>query len=296
LPARAKRYAVGLAATDLVASLATAPFALYHFNRVAVFSLPANVLAMPLMAFWIMPAAVVGLVLTPLGLDGFAWIVAAKGVDVVLAVGAEVSSWPNAVRLTAQWPTAALIALCAGALWLALAMSPLRLVGVLGIPAAWIIAANATPPDVFIAASGQNAGVVHSLENGLAVIPYTARRDRFSARVWAESVGADPDEDHGLTFGDVATCGGDACLARVNGASVSVIEDPMLLAEDCDRADLVVAFFPASGRDWRACDATLIDKRSVWRRGAHAVWIDAGEVRVKTVSASRGARPWTGMN
>ena len=38
-PARLKRYAIGLAATDLIAAIATAPYALYHFNRVAIYSL-----------------------------------------------------------------------------------------------------------------------------------------------------------------------------------------------------------------------------------------------------------------
>lgn len=127
--AKAKRYTVGVAVTDTVAALATMPFALYHFNRVAVFSLPANILAMPLMGLWIMPWAVIGLLLIPFGLDAFAWRLAAAGMQAVVSIGAEVSSWPQAVSLTPQWPVLALICIVAGGLWLTLARSPLRCAG-----------------------------------------------------------------------------------------------------------------------------------------------------------------------
>ncbi len=290
--ARLKRYAIGLALTDLVASLATAPFALYHFNRVAVFSLPANVLAMPLMAFWIMPAAVIGLILTPFGLDQLAWAAAAKGVDVVLAIGGEVSSWPNAVRLTVQWPTTALIALSAGGLWLLLARSPLRLAGLVGAPVAWLLAAAASPPDLFVAASGENAGVVLQREHGPAVAPYAERKDRFSIKVWNEAIGAAAENAGPVSIADIGSCGREGCVAEVNGALISVIEDPIFLAEDCARAAVVVALFPVSGQDWRACKAILIDKRSVWRRGAHAVWIEGEAISVRSVTETRGVRPW----
>ena len=34
---------------------------------------------------------------------------------------------------------------------------------------------------------------------------------------------------------------------------------------------------------------------TVWRRGAHAVWIERdGKLRVKTANDARGDRPWTG--
>ncbi len=290
--ARLKRYAIGLAVTDLVASLATAPFALFHFNRVAVYSLPANILSMPLMAFWIMPAAVVGLLLTPSGLDGPAWIVAAKGVDVLLAIGGEVSSWSGAVSLTPQWPTSALIAITAGGLWFCLARSLLRVVGAAGVPAAALIVATSPTPDLFVSASGANAGIVDA--NG-QVVAYNNRRDKFSVRVWNEILGADPSlgADTQSEFGK---CGAAGCVASVSDKTIAVIERAEALAEDCVRADIVIALYPVPGDQWRACDAVLIDKRSVWRRGAHSVRFDGDAIVVETVGAARGARPWSGAD
>ena len=48
-------YVGGVALTTVIAGLATAPFALFHFNRVVVYSLAANLVAVPLTALWVMP-------------------------------------------------------------------------------------------------------------------------------------------------------------------------------------------------------------------------------------------------
>jgi len=41
--------------TSLIATAATAPYAIYHFNRMSDYSLVANLLAVPLTSVWIMP-------------------------------------------------------------------------------------------------------------------------------------------------------------------------------------------------------------------------------------------------
>lgn len=296
-PARLKRYAIGLAATDLIAAIATAPYALYHFNRVAIYSLPANVVAMPLMGFWIMPAAVIALLLAPFGLDGWAWRLSAMGMDSVLAIASEVSAWPGAVSNTAQWPLAAMVALTIGGLWLCLSRAPWRLAGLLGIPAAWLLVAQTVSPTLFVADSGLNAGFVLSSSEEGAMAVYSSRRDKFSINVWKEAVGFEPDRDDTVRMRDAIACDGVGCATLIgNGEKIAVsfVSERRALDEDCARADLVVAFFPVSGPDWRACKAVLIDRYSIWNHGAHAVWIDEnGKIRIKTVAETRGIRPWT---
>lgn len=290
--ARLKRYASGLALTDLVSSMATAPFALFHFNRVAVFSLAANIVSMPLMGFWIMPAAVIGLLLTPIGLDGPAWVVAAMGVDVVLAIGAEVSSWPGAVSVTPQWPMAALITITAGGLWLCLARSPLRLAGVLGVPLAALLVATAPRPDVFVSASGKNIGVVRTVDGDRLIVPFNKRRDKFAVRVWNEAIGADPPADNGAipAFG---VCDPAGCAAMLKGRHVAVIEQSSALGEDCARADIVIALYPVRRNDRSACAAVLIDRWAVWDHGAHAIFLREDQIVIQTAAALRGSRPWS---
>ena len=66
---RAMVYLAAVALTTLVAGLATSPFALYHFNRVAAYGLAANLFAVPITSLWIMPWTMVGYALMPLGLE-----------------------------------------------------------------------------------------------------------------------------------------------------------------------------------------------------------------------------------
>ena len=67
--ARRCAWSAAAAATSLIAGLATAPFAAFHFNRFADYGVAANVMVMPIVSFVIMPAGVLALVLMPLGLE-----------------------------------------------------------------------------------------------------------------------------------------------------------------------------------------------------------------------------------
>ena len=291
---RLKRYVVGLAATDSVAAIATAPFALYHFNRIALFSLPANIAAMPMMGFWIVPAAVLALILTPFGLDGWAWRLSAAGMEAVLAIASEVSGWRGAVSVTPQWPHSALLALTAGGLWLCLLRAPWRLAGFLAVPAAAILIMRSAPPTVFVAPSGLNAGIVTPSGE---VMVYSKRRDRFAVGIWKEIAGLDPAVAPTIPMRDAVACDKNGCVADIGEARLltAFISERRALGEDCARANLVIAFFPVTSADWHACKATLIDRRAIWRRGAHAIWVgDDGKLEVKTASEARGRRPWAG--
>ena len=50
-----------VALTTVVATIATAPFALFHFNQIATYGLLANLAAVPLTAIWVMPLGVLTL-------------------------------------------------------------------------------------------------------------------------------------------------------------------------------------------------------------------------------------------
>jgi competence protein ComEC len=59
----------GDALSTLVATLAVAPFAVYHFHRMSHYGVFANLLALPLVSLLIMPMALAALVAMPFGLE-----------------------------------------------------------------------------------------------------------------------------------------------------------------------------------------------------------------------------------
>ncbi|HOY78986.1 MAG TPA: ComEC/Rec2 family competence protein [Hyphomonadaceae bacterium] len=83
---RMRASIVGAAATSLVASLATMPFALHHFDRAALFSVIANIVSTPVITLWTTPAAMLAALAAPFGVDEpFLWLMG-KSMEVVLII------------------------------------------------------------------------------------------------------------------------------------------------------------------------------------------------------------------
>ncbi len=115
-----RRYMRGIATTSLVGSLATVPYAIYHFNRATHYAVLGNLLAMPVMGFVAMPAAALSVFLMPFGLDAWPLRVLGFGIEIMLAMGRWVSGLPGAVSVMPAWPVSALVLVSLGGLWLGL--------------------------------------------------------------------------------------------------------------------------------------------------------------------------------
>jgi competence protein ComEC len=107
--------------TSLVAGMATAPFAVYHFDRVAAFGLLANLLAMPIITFVSAPLAALSLILTPFGYGDVGLRLFGYSLEAVLAIANWCSSLPQAAwTLPKSMPVATLV-LCAAMIACAMA-------------------------------------------------------------------------------------------------------------------------------------------------------------------------------
>ncbi len=182
----------GTALTSLVAGLATGPFAAAAFNQVARYGLLANVLAMPVMGFWVMPLAVVAAVLAPFGLAGPVLTAMGAGIDVILAIAHWVAGLEGALRYVSE-PAAGVMALIAlGGLWLSLWRGRVRLLGAPVLLAGlgwWQVSVDR--PELIISDSGRQAGITGP--EGRAIL--SARRESFATTEWLRSDGEAPDPE-----------------------------------------------------------------------------------------------------
>ena len=103
-----------LTTTSVVAGAATGAFAAFHFQRMAAYGLIANLAAMPVFTFWVMPAGVAALALSPVGLDGPALAVMDAGLRIVLGVAHWTAELEGAVRLFPALDPAGLVAAALG--------------------------------------------------------------------------------------------------------------------------------------------------------------------------------------
>jgi len=287
---RLAHHVGALALTSLIATAATAPYAIYHFNRMSDYSVVANLLAVPLTSFWIMPWAVAAFLLMPLGLESLALTPMGWGIDGVLAIARAVAAWPGAVTLVPAMPLAGLGLITFGGLWLCLWQRPWRLAGLVGIAAGFLSIALATPPDLLIGDDGK----LIALRGGDGRLLLSTRRaGRFDAEVWLKRAGQDEPVDWDTAAGQAdsgLTCDLLSCLVRRNGHLVALVKDPAALAEDCRAADLVVSLEPVRVR----CPSAqrVIDRFDLWRNGGHAVWLWPDGVEIQSVRGVRGDRPW----
>ena len=96
--------------TSLVAGTATAPFAIYHFDRLAAFGLLANLLAMPVITFASAPLAALSLILTPFGQGDAGLRLFGYSLEAVLAIAHWCSGLPAAaMTLPKSMPVGALL-------------------------------------------------------------------------------------------------------------------------------------------------------------------------------------------
>lgn len=283
-------YLAGVLLTTLVAGTATAPFAAFHFNRVATFGLAANLVSVPIMALWIMPWALVTYLLFPFGLPELALLPMAWGIGAVLYVAETVATWPGAVRLIPSMPPAALGLLVTGGLWLSFWTTRVRWLGVIAMALGIVAAAGTEPPDLLIGERGGRFAV--RLAQGSYV--FSSKRSDFTRDLWLRRLGLS--ETRALSPRDAAVgsairCDSLGCLAVLKGRTVALPKDRRALVEDCYSAGILVSAVPVRGE----CPTpdVIIDRYDLWREGAHALYIDGSEVRVETAQMYRGDRPWS---
>ena len=290
--ATAWRFCAGLFVTSLVAGLATTPFAIYHFQRMAPLTLLANLLAMPALTLVVMPMAFLAVLLMPLGLEypplaamnwGLGWIVG-------------VAEWTSKLTGTAggirMVPALALVLVVGGFLWLALWRQAWRLFGLVPIALAVPIAVLAPRPDILVSPSG-TAAAIRGDDGRLSVV--AGPGSRFAIENWLRA-DADPRDADTASLSNGVACDPLGCIARIEEhTKLSVVLRPDAFAEDCHFAEIVVSRFEAPP----TCRsrAIVIDRESLANRGAHALYRlglnDRSRPRFRvTTSYPVVQRPW----
>jgi len=153
------RWVHGIAMTSLVGSLATLPFALFHYGRATHYAVLGNLIAMPVMGLWVMPAAALSVVLMPFGLEAGSLHLLGQGILVMVAMGKFVSHLPGAETLAPAMPMQALLLMTAGGLWLVIWRKNWRRWGLVPALLGACVAWRVTGADMLVAADGRTAAI-----------------------------------------------------------------------------------------------------------------------------------------
>ena len=276
------RYAHGIVMTSLVGSLATMPFALFHFERATHYAVLGNLIAMPVMGFWVMPAAALSVALMPLGLEGFALHALGQGINVMVALGRWVSGLPGAVSLSPAMPLPALLLISLGGLWLAIWRRAWRWFGLAPMALGAVLAWAQPLPDMLVASDAATIAI-RGDDGRLAFV--RKPRDKYAARDWLRRDGDGRDIADAVGLPGLK-CDGLGCVVMRGKTLVAASLRPEALEEDCARAAVVVS--AAQAPDCKG-PAVVIDQKAAgegWR-----ITLSPTPTAI-SVRSYRGERPW----
>lgn len=275
--------------TSLIATLATSPASIFIFNRIAVYGVLANMIAIPLSSLIIMPAGILAVALMPFGLERIGLIPMGWGVDLLNKTAAITGHLPGAVVKVPDMPVLALAALSLGGLWICIWQRKWRWWGLAPIVVGIAITALARSPDVLVSPTGKLVGI--NSEHGLLM----SRSPKLSMEreTWLARLATDPAGDFASASDGPdmdLDCDKDGCVYDSRGQTVGWVKRDAATADICTHSNVVISALAlpnCTGPD------LVIDRTSLAQSGSVAIWLDPGGVRTVTDRDRRGVRPWS---
>ncbi len=279
-------FLIGSVTTSLVAGLAVAPISAYHFYNVASYSVLGNLVGMPVITLVIMPMAILTLAVMPLGLEALPLAAMGWGIEIMLVISRWVAALDGAIVASAAYPMPALLAIALGGLWMLIWRGRWRYLGAAPLALGIALMPAAQRPDILV----ERQGAVIAVRDPKGVLQATpGRKAAYSLEQWLKADGDNrkpKDANKGAGF----RCDASSCVILVQGKLVSLTREMSALADDCARADILIAPFPIL----QPCQGPklIIDKRAFDKNGATAIYLRHGRIRVETAAQVRGVRPW----
>lgn len=287
--ARLWRGLVALVVTGLVAELVLSPIAMFHFQQSGVYGVVANLFAIPLTSFGIIPALVVGLAGDALGVGVMAYAPAGWLVEQLLRIAEITAQLPGAVMRLPVLPGLAYALMVAGGLWLLLWRTSLRLAGLPVAMAGALFALTAAPADMLVSRDGRHVAV--RMEDGNLAVS-RPRMGGFLREIWGSSLAVTREFRRFEDLPDM-DCNRDSCLGVVGGRTLFVTRSRDGLMQEtmqptCAAADIIVS--DRRLPDWCTAHWLRLDEAALSKRGAVAIWLKRG--RAIGTQDAVGDHPW----
>ncbi|MCG6120770.1 MAG: ComEC family competence protein, partial [Blastomonas sp.] len=292
-PGRIARFLAMLFLTGLLIEFTLMPIALYHFSKAGLYGAFANMIAIPLTTFVIMPIEALALLLDLVGLGAPVWWLCGVALDALLTLAHAVSDAPGAVTLFPKMAPGVFALFIIGGLWVFLWRSRARWLGLAPVALASLLVALQPVPDLLITGDGQHMAVAG--QRGQMVV-LRARTGDFALQTLSESAAF---EGEAIAMEDwrKASCSAEFCSFALEGGSRAFAVlvgrnrervPERALAAACRRADIVIAarWLPRSCRPrW-----LKVDRAMLATTGGLAIYLENETVR--TVAADHRGHPW----
>jgi competence protein ComEC len=260
-------YSGGVAFTSLIATLATMPFTIMTFNQFTLMSIFANMLAVPLTAFFVMPSALLTLVSMLFGLENYTLPLLGYAIELLQHIAQYASAVPGSQILVPAPSPSSFYLIVFGGLWFCLWSQSWRYFGAVPMFMGVVLLVLTPRPHILIDEQGKLVAIRG--DDGQIYVT-SKRKGKFQREMWLRSLGE--------STVSLMPCEGPLCEMSVQGKVIQVVTDPQTHQAS---PDLFINLSEHSCSHSKSC----ISKADLTRDGAHAVYVDGGgAMDIKTSS------------
>jgi competence protein ComEC len=283
-------YFLGIMLTSLVATFATTPLVIYHFNRFTLWGVAANMLLLPLVSMWIMPAAVIAFLLMPFGLEYYPLIVLDYGISLMMRGARFFAELPYASMSLPSPSYAGLLLIVFGGLWLCIWQQKWRLLGIPLVIIGVSTIALYKPYDLLI--SSDASKVAMRLDDGRFIF-LRGKEDSFDGQVWLRANG----QEKALSIEEldkkIGGCNKHKCTVTAYGKKIVVTKGKKEIEASCDGNPDIVISQNYLDENTICTNVTLVfDKAYLQKNGATALRFNNEATQIENSRQYRGDRPW----
>ena len=243
--------------STIIASLATAPFVIYHFYIYSNYSLLANLVAVPLTSFIIMPSAIFTFLLIPFHLEYLPLKLMDFGIEYILGAARYIEFMPHSIWHFGHISAISLLIYTFGFLLFCFFKTNLRFAGLVPIFISLVMMMNTKRPDFII--GGRNYAIAIN-QDGVLNIEDTA--GDFMTDYWTSWFG-----QQSPILKDTQYLNYDL---NIKNRLISI----QYFNPKCSRNDLIINL---SNKYLKCENIIVINKKDVKAKGTHVVFIDKKE-------------------
>lgn len=284
-------YFIAVISSSLVAGSATMPFAIYHFSNISSYGVLANLIAIPLTSFIVMPLIILNIIFVFFGLEFITMPILIYFVSWIKKTSIFVADLPRINVIFKEFNDTSLTFFILGAIILCLLKTKLRMVGILPIIIAFFMAMFQTIPDIMIS---HNSKLI-AIKNDENDVYFSSRvKDRYVRTQWQKKYYIDDakliknlhEEKNNGFF-----CNDNFCKFTRKTIKTKIILQPLDTEKNCVYADLLLNL---SDKTYFNCknNKFTLDKSDLKYHNVSFIYITEKEIRVEKVLKNENNRLW----
>lgn len=272
-----------LIASSLIAGLATLPFSIYHFGKYSNYGTLANLIAIPISTYIIMPLCFISFLLVGTPFFSFFAKLANESSGWLITISEYFNSFPKHVISTQYIPISYIGFITILFAILFFFKSKIRYVALPFIAAIFYMIFNYnSTPDFIIS---ENNFVIKKDDGSYY---FSSNRKSFKNKVWQGKLAV---ENTNTEKNNLENCGKDFCFYNniaIVKPSKEITTNEASKSINCNEINYLINLTNQT----ICAEKTIITKQMLQQNGTHLIWNKTPNLEIKSVRDFEGFRPW----